>query len=378
MTGRDGHVARGLSAADLALLVELVREAHRAHAVAGFPDLAIQLVRRAVPSDIVSFNDVDPGSRHITFVIEPPGSTDGVADPQGTFARLQHHNPMLVHSATTGDGSARKLSDFLSPEQLHANPLYRELYRPMGVEHQIAFALPVLAPRIVAIALNRSAASGDFGERDRAMLDELRPHLAQAYALVAEREQVRLLLAPGRDRDPRGRHVVLLTDPPRSVTPGALAVLADAYGDASGDAPGSVTTVPDRVAAWVADQRHHLLAASGPELLEPLVTTFGGRGLVIRYVPDFLAPDALVAEEATDLAASGLDRLGLTTRESEVLALVATGATNALVAAELGIAPGTVKRHLDNVYRKLGVHGRMQAVALTRDLTAGGLRRTAH
>jgi DNA-binding CsgD family transcriptional regulator len=46
-----------------------------------------------------------------------------------------------------------------------------------------------------------------------------------------------------------------------------------------------------------------------------------------------------------------------------VLDLVADGKTNAQVAAELWIAPGTVRRHLENVFAKLDVHTRTAAVA---------------
>jgi DNA-binding CsgD family transcriptional regulator len=53
--------------------------------------------------------------------------------------------------------------------------------------------------------------------------------------------------------------------------------------------------------------------------------------------------------------------LGLTRREIEVLAWVAAGKTNAQVAEVLSIAPGTVKKHLEHIYEKLGVSSRTDA-----------------
>jgi DNA-binding CsgD family transcriptional regulator len=53
----------------------------------------------------------------------------------------------------------------------------------------------------------------------------------------------------------------------------------------------------------------------------------------------------------------------LTPREREVLACVARGLTNAQVARELWLAPSTVRKHLENVYAKLGVNTRTAAVA---------------
>lgn len=56
----------------------------------------------------------------------------------------------------------------------------------------------------------------------------------------------------------------------------------------------------------------------------------------------------------------------LTERESEILELVAAGHTNAQIAETLWIAPGTVRKHLENVYEKLGVQNRTAAAAKLR------------
>lgn len=55
-------------------------------------------------------------------------------------------------------------------------------------------------------------------------------------------------------------------------------------------------------------------------------------------------------------------------REIEVLRLVAAGHSNSAIAADLIIAVGTVKKHLNNIFGKLGVGSRTQAVARARDL----------
>jgi DNA-binding CsgD family transcriptional regulator len=52
---------------------------------------------------------------------------------------------------------------------------------------------------------------------------------------------------------------------------------------------------------------------------------------------------------------------GLTPREGEVLALLARGRSNREVAATLFLSTGTVRKHLEHVYAKLGVRTRTQA-----------------
>ncbi|MFD9864847.1 response regulator [Streptomyces alboflavus] len=56
------------------------------------------------------------------------------------------------------------------------------------------------------------------------------------------------------------------------------------------------------------------------------------------------------------------ERGPLSTRELEVLGLVATGLSNTEIAARLFISPGTVKRHLTNIYLKLDVRSRLNAI----------------
>jgi LuxR family maltose regulon positive regulatory protein len=58
----------------------------------------------------------------------------------------------------------------------------------------------------------------------------------------------------------------------------------------------------------------------------------------------------------------------LTSREQDVLQLMAAGLTNAEIAEELVIAAGTVKKHAANIYGKLGVSNRTEAAKKARDL----------
>jgi LuxR family maltose regulon positive regulatory protein len=58
----------------------------------------------------------------------------------------------------------------------------------------------------------------------------------------------------------------------------------------------------------------------------------------------------------------------LSQRELEVLGLIVDGLSNAQIAQQLYIALGTVKRHINNIYGKLGVKSRTQAIARARNL----------
>jgi DNA-binding CsgD family transcriptional regulator len=70
------------------------------------------------------------------------------------------------------------------------------------------------------------------------------------------------------------------------------------------------------------------------------------------------APEALPVPDRGNAGGNGL-----TGREEQVLALVATGGTNDEIAQRLVLSERTVARHLANIYTKLGIHNRAQAAA---------------
>ncbi|MBV8217760.1 MAG: response regulator transcription factor, partial [Solirubrobacterales bacterium] len=89
------------------------------------------------------------------------------------------------------------------------------------------------------------------------------------------------------------------------------------------------------------------IVAGGDALLAPSVT----RRLLERFAST-LPPD----EDAGDALAE------LTSRETEVLRLLASGMSNAEIASELVVSEATVKTHISSVLRKLGLRDRVQAV----------------
>jgi DNA-binding NarL/FixJ family response regulator len=86
--------------------------------------------------------------------------------------------------------------------------------------------------------------------------------------------------------------------------------------------------------------------------------------------------DPRVARELLTARAEDRPASGLTDRERDVLALVGSGLPNKLIATRLGISEKTVKAHLTNVFRAIGVTDRTQAAlwaqrhGLVRDATS--------
>lgn len=73
--------------------------------------------------------------------------------------------------------------------------------------------------------------------------------------------------------------------------------------------------------------------------------------------------------EVRAVAADDVERLGLTSREAEVLACVAAGRTNRQIGEELFVSTKTASVHVSNILRKLGVNSRVDAGAVARRLS---------
>jgi DNA-binding CsgD family transcriptional regulator len=66
--------------------------------------------------------------------------------------------------------------------------------------------------------------------------------------------------------------------------------------------------------------------------------------------------------------AAALRSLGITGQEARVLERLAAGQSNKEIARTLGLSPNTVKTHLANLFAKLEVRRRTQAISKARDL----------
>ena len=106
------------------------------------------------------------------------------------------------------------------------------------------------------------------------------------------------------------------------------------------------------------------------------VSFSGGLGIMRQFVGGFRAGDGQSGQADTggltgdstvrDLLISvAPPRLpdGLTRREAEVLALLASGCTNKEIGERLVISAFTVERHISNLYAKIGARGRADATA---------------
>ena len=98
-----------------------------------------------------------------------------------------------------------------------------------------------------------------------------------------------------------------------------------------------------------------------------------GREEAIEYALSTDEPSATTSSSTTShssLSSAPEHPAGLTSREVEVLGLVAAGMTSAQIAEVLFLSPRTIHTHLNSIYHKIGVNSRSAATryALEHDL----------
>jgi DNA-binding CsgD family transcriptional regulator len=246
---RQAPSIKRLRRCDLERALAFVHETASAPPMSPFVPGVLEGLAHLIPADWVVYSEWQIGVRaSATLMIDLPRveTPHGVAD---ATSRLCPTYPLSV-LRLSGATRPQVLSDFLSSRELHRLEYYQEVLRPMGVEHQLRLWLPAPPATARVFYFSRSATGGNFGDRERGLLDVLRPFLSALRERVSLRETA---------------------------------------------------------------------------------------------------------------VASGLE--SLTDREAEILQLVARGNTNREIAELTVVSTHTVRKHLENVYEKLGVHTRTAAAA---------------
>ncbi len=352
-----------LTVGDLEDVLLAARSVSTARDPSEFNQLATEQVARLLPSDVVTFNEIDSTTGELNY-LSVPWSYPFPPGVEQHLVSLADQHPLIDYYIHSGDGSAKKISDFWSQATFRASALYELVYRPMQVEYQMSITLRTIRSNVVAIVANRSHV--DFSERDRAVLNTLRPHLVQAWYSARDHHRLRMLLTSTIGALVESDvGLIVLSDPPQELTAGALATLHRHFGPPADSSPW-----PSQVEQWVNSQRYRFSRAEDVKLLSPLRVENGGRRMTLRYLDEMGESPAavLLQEESSRLTPRGLESLGLSVREAEVTAFVISGGTNASIADAMYISPATVKRHLENVYAKLGVKGRGELAAFVHDV----------
>jgi DNA-binding NarL/FixJ family response regulator len=129
-------------------------------------------------------------------------------------------------------------------------------------------------------------------------------------------------------------------------------------------------------AALRAGARGYIIKGAEPaEVLRAIRAVADGEAIFSPSIAErmlhFFAAQPAVPQPSTQLGAD-LAFAALTEREREVLGLIARGLTNSAIAERLVISPKTVRNYITEIFSKLQVADRAQAIIRARDAGLGG------
>ena len=219
----------------------------------------------------------------------------------------------------------------------------------------MVITLPSLPTVVSTLVLSRDNRS--FTEKDRSLLQVLAPHIVQA-CLNAEKLDHQIT------KEKQSNHLLEVLEK------GAILLSAD----------GTIHYITERARNWLkiffSDQALPL-----KQLPEPLYRWFNsqkekfqqksilsafhwemnGQSLLVSLGNTLVEKDFVLFLEEKTVSHASLQRLGLSPREAEILYWIAQGKSNPEVATILNANPSTVKKHVENILKKLGVENRSAA-----------------
>jgi DNA-binding CsgD family transcriptional regulator len=353
-------------------VLDFLRELYAQQDVDAFATQVVQSLPQLIATDMTSFNEVDPGTGRSRTLVSPAGA-DRFPGSEEIFERHVREHPYVVHVRRFEDGQAHRVSDFMGRADFRRLAIYNEYYRRIGTEHQVAVSLPWAGSSVRGIALSRE--TRDYSDQERGMLAALAPHMVQACQNAETLSRAHRAAdsggaaSPGSAAPTTDVEVVLLsaTGGVHFATPRARRWLASYFGGSSA----RDGRLPGRLADWVRAQRSALEdgeAVPPPRL--PLVVQRDGTRLEIRLAAECGQRALIISERRRQVPPGALAALGLSPREAQVLAWVAEGKTNGEIGIILDARPRTVAKHLERIFRKLGVETRTAAAASALSLSA--------
>jgi DNA-binding CsgD family transcriptional regulator len=301
------------------------------------------------------YNDINIPESRMSWITDP---ANALPNPtlQEMFNRYLHEHPFIARSGLPNTARSLRISDCLSQQQFHRLAVYNEYYRPLSVEYQLGTAISISSLQILGVALDRDCL--DFSEKERLCLDLLRPHLIQSYRNL----QILKLMKRAAEGSEKKLIVVDRTDQVQLINDEVWRIFAYYF-----DMPRFLKSLPDELLQWIKYERSRLWQESEvPSPSIPLVLSKKGGKITIHFLwggKDSDQDMIIIEEKQAGNASASMDNSKLTRRETEILAWLSQGKTNAEIGLALSISHRTVKKHLEHIYSKLRVHRRSAAVA---------------
>ena len=259
-------------------------------------------------------------------------------------------DPLAQAAFGEGSPSALRFVDLFSGKDFRSTSFFRDFFSRIPAAFSLFLPLVCHGERLGGVWLLRQEDDGEFSDRERDIGSLLAHHLSRAMMLVTLREHPALCGKPG----------VLVYDGEKNLL----------YRNDRAE-----TILGKTDLSWCLDH---------PDDPSPIVQTERGvyhcRVLPVSPSGPLALKDKrpgrviiLESYRKMPLISKGLGRFALSARQSEIVLEVVRGRSNKEIAEKLGIALQTVKDHMYDIFRHLGVRSRTELVAsIVRGIDEGG------
>ena len=314
---------------DLGAALTFVGELNEAESTEPFTAELLDRLLELVPCEFATYqaHDLSTGVVSSYVPCSAEGETSDTDVPRQISAEvlaLMQSSPLQAHRRRTGRlEGVMTWSEIMGRGRRVRYEYMESVQRTWGIVDKACLNLQDSDVRQIRLGLESTGR--DFSERDRDLLALLVPHVRARIRNVRLRRRVDALVAALEAADDQG--VVIERDGEIELaTPAAGELLERYFGAVNGTLP--------------------------PEIATSTPVSRNGTRLVVERLDDngtfFLREEPNVS---------------LTRREQDVLRCVAAGKTTAETARLLWVTEATVSKHLEHVYRKLGVTSRTAALA---------------
>jgi DNA-binding NarL/FixJ family response regulator len=347
---------------DIQKLNEGIQKLYTLYDLDTFGVEALSILDHLIPSDVPVHNITDVRTQTVQDIGLPKYP---VLSPELLNIKKQYlHEHPIAQNMDKALHGAYTISDFIDQQELQKlEGIYQKFLRPLNVEDQLMLILPsssagdwmqLSRENALLWGFTFSRSQRSFTERDRLILNLLRPHLFQAYSNAQKHHQLQQSL----------EHlglVILNCDWQIQLITNQAATLLQSYFQNS-TLPTS--QIPENLRSWVRYQISNITQNTDfTNPITPLCIQQADKQLTIRLVIESPNRYLLLLEEKSTSFLNSLEMLGLSQRETEVLALVIQGKENKAIASQMAVTTSTIRRHLESIYCKLDAKSRTEAIA---------------
>jgi DNA-binding CsgD family transcriptional regulator len=327
--------------------------------ISSLPDRLLSAVGNTVRTEITAFDRWEgPGVHAGTEWFDPPDSL-----PSSLLEIFNAHVgehplvPKLVDAKTT---ETLRITDCIRFRDFERTGLFNEFYTLVGVQHQMSTRLEIEPELAYSCTLSRSRR--DFAEHDRAALDLLKPHLVNAIRIARELAKLRHDLDLLETITTKGILVLSMGLKPNYVNRAGTSMLDRFFGKQRS------VGLPDELVRFIKSEHAKHLGNAYALPAELIISGPYTAGLHCRVAFDDQAGEiSVIFDERRDFGVDELRAWGLTERQAEILLWAYKGKSDEMIGLLCGISTRTVQKHLEHIFRKLGVESRLSAIQLTRE-----------